>query len=72
MGKPDSLTHWMGNEKSGAEERIFATGQLIELVGHENEIVEDIEIEGINCANWDTDEARLLKVPENHINDILR
>ena len=47
------------------------TEQLMELVGHENENVEDIEIEGIDCANWDRNEAGLLKVPENHINDIL-
>ena len=72
MGKPDALTRWMGNKKSGAEERIFALGQLMELVGYKNEIIEDVEIEGIDYANWDKDEARLLKVPENHINDILR
>ena len=71
MGKPDDLTRRMGNEKSEAEERIFAPGQLMELVGYENKIVEDIEIEGIDYTNWDKDEARLLKVPENHINDIL-
>ena len=72
MGKPDALTRRMGHEKSGADERNFAPGQLMELVGHENENIEDVEFEGIDCVNWDKDEAGLLKVPENYINDILR
>ena len=44
----------------------------MELVGHENENIENIGSEGIDCANSDRDEAALLKVPQNHINDILR
>ena len=35
------------------------------------DVVKDIEIAGIDCANWNRDEAGLLKVPDNHINDIL-
>ena len=74
MGKPDALTRRVGNEKAGAEESIFALGQLMQLSGDVNvaeDVVKDVEIEGIDCANWDRDETGLLKVPENHINDIL-
>ena len=51
MGKPDALTRQMGNKKSGADERIFALRQLMELVGHENENIEDVEFEGIDCVD---------------------
>ena len=76
IGKPDALIRLAGNEKSGAKERIFASGQLISLEeneakDNENE-VEDIEVDGIDCAEWDRNEGGLLKVPENHINDMLR
>ena len=64
----------MGNEKAGAEERVFVLRQLMQLHGDVDvteDVVKDIEIEGIDCGNWDRDEAVLLKVPKNHINDIL-
>ena len=44
----------MGNKKAGAKERLFALGQLMQLIGDVDvaeDVVEDIEIEGIDCAN---------------------
>ena len=99
MGKPEAFTRRTGNEKSGAEERIFAPGQLeidaglkddrLEDMRHEDNIyrcllmsleghndveygAEDVDIDGIDCAEWGRDEEGLLKVPDNHINDMLR
>src|SRR5258705_8847867 len=69
MGKPNTLTRRSGNERSGAEERIFKPGQLLLL---DVEPIEDIDIEGIDCAQWKKDSAGLLVVPNEHINNILR
>ena len=54
MGKPDALTRRVGDEKARSEEWVFALGQLIQLSGDVNvaeDVVQDVEIEGIDCVN---------------------
>ena len=83
MEKPDALTRRSGEEKSGAEERIFEEGQLkiheielgmrlLAMDGIEAEEVEDIQLDGIDCAGWERDSFGLLKVPEVYKQEVLR
>ena len=53
MGKPDALTRRAGDEKSGAEEKMFKENQLLQLDGRNAENVPDIQLEGkhYNCYN---------------------
>ena len=87
MGKPDALTRRTGNEKTGADERVFKEGQLLaidvmgdveveaELLamnGIEAEEVADVELEEIDCSGWKRDHQGLLEVPENYREEVLR
>ena len=68
MGKPDALTCRTGEEKSGADEKIFEEGQLsiyeveegmrlMEMDGIEVEEAADVELDGIDCAQWERDQT---------------
>ena len=56
MGKPDGLSRCSGEEKSGIEVQFFNEGQLLDLEKDNNEQeedAEDVELEGIDVANWE-------------------
>ena len=83
MGKPNALIHRSGEEKSGAEERIFKKGQLriheielgmrlLAMDGIEVEEVKDIQLNEINCTRWERDSSGLLKVLEVYKQEVLR
>ena len=73
MGKPDALTHRTGEEKAGAEEKIFEDGQLniqelevLVMDGIKAEEVADTQLEGLDCTGWGRDLSGLLKVPKEY------
>ena len=84
MGKPDALTRRTGEEKSGADERIFEEGQLsiyeveegmrlLEMDGIEVEEAAAIELDGIDCARWERDQTSgLLIVPEEFKHEVFK
>ena len=60
MGKPDALTRRSGDEKSGAEERMFKDNQLLVLESIEAENVPDIQLDGIDFSHWERSANGLL------------
>ena len=40
--------------------------------GIEAEEVADIHLEGLDCTEWERDLSRLLKVPEEHKQEVLK
>ena len=74
MRKPDGLSRCSEEEKSGMEVHFFDEGQLLDHknddVGEE-ENAEDVELEGIDVAAWET-KNRLWVVPHEHRLEVLR
>ena len=74
MGKPDGLSRRSGEEKSGMEAQFFNEGQLLDLEENNNdqeEDAEDVELEGIDVANWEK-KHRLWVVPSEYKLEVLR
>ena len=72
MGKPDALICRTSGKKVGSEEWVFKQGQLLTLNGIEAEEVPDVQVEGIDCAEWERSEDGLLIVPEEFRQEVLR
>ena len=74
MGKPDSLSRRSGEEKSRMKAQFFNEGQLLDLKENNNdqeEDAEDVELEGIDVANWEKKHG-LWVVPSEYKLEVLR
>ena len=74
MGKPDSLSRCLGEEKSRIDGNFFDKGQLLDLENddaEEEEDAEDVELEEIDVATWENKNGLWL-VPQEHRLEVLR
>ena len=74
IGKPDGLSRWLGEEKSGMDTNFFEEGQLVDLENDdvvEEEDAEDVELEGIDVATWEKKNG-LWVVWQEHRLEVLR
>ena len=74
MGKLDGLSKRSGEETSGMEAKFFDKRQLMVLGEDENENegeADDVELEGIDVAEWEKREGPWV-VPEEHRVEVLR
>ena len=74
MGKPDSLSRHLVEEKAKMDTYFFDAGRLLDLenddVGEE-EVAEDVELEEIDAATWEK-KIGLWVVPQEHRLEVLR
>ena len=73
MGKPDGLSRHSGEEKSGMDTHFLDKRQLPDLENDnagEDENAEDLQLQGIDVATWET-KNRLCVVPQEHRLEVL-
>ena len=73
MGKPDSLSRCLGEEKSRIDGNFFDKGQLLDLENddvEEEEDAEDVALEGIDVVTWEK-MNRLWVVLQEHRLEVL-
>ena len=73
MCKPDGLSGHVRKEKLGIDAHFFEEGQLVDLEDddvEEEEVTEDVEVEGIDVVIWKKKNG-LLVVPQEHKLEVL-